>query len=100
MARDAAPGRADRSRHLRRDAVRAGLVARSRERASAKYGGDLRAVVVGDTQSDVVAALANGLTVVAVATGGVSASDLAAAGAHHVLDDLSDVDSALRAIKA
>jgi phosphoglycolate phosphatase len=82
------------------DSVRATLVRRCLERASGKYGEQFRAVVVGDTGHDVEAALANGATVVAVATGGVSTDELAAAGAHHVLADLSDVDAAVRAITA
>jgi len=82
------------------DSVRATLVRRCLERASEKYGEQFRAVVVGDTGHDVDAALANGVTVVAVATGGVSTDELAAAGAHHVLADLSDVDAAVRAITA
>jgi phosphoglycolate phosphatase len=78
------------------DTVRATLVRRSLERAAAKHGRAFdpsEVVVVGDTAHDVNAALANGVTCVAVATGGTSAEALAAAGAHVVLDDLSDVDA-------
>jgi phosphoglycolate phosphatase len=78
------------------DIVRATLVRRSLERAAAKYGRAFElseVIVVGDTAHDVNAALANGVTAVAVATGGTSAEALAAAGAHVVLDDLSDVDA-------
>lgn len=78
------------------DIVRATLVRRSLERATAKYGHAFapeEVVVVGDTAFDVTAALANGVTAVAVATGGTSAEALAAAGAHVVLDDLSDVEA-------
>jgi phosphoglycolate phosphatase-like HAD superfamily hydrolase len=80
------------------DSVRATLVRRSLERASAKYGERFRGVVVGDTGNDVTAALANDVSVVAVATGGVSAEDLGRAGAHHVLPDLSDVDASVATI--
>jgi phosphoglycolate phosphatase len=76
------------------DVVRATLVRLSLERAVAKHGrafDPADVVVVGDTVHDVTAALANGVTAVAVATGGTSAETLAAAGAHVVLDDLSDV---------
>jgi phosphoglycolate phosphatase len=75
------------------DTVRATLVRRSLERAEAKYGHPFDAIVVGDTEHDVAAALANGIIAVGVATGATSADDLAAAGAHHVLTDLSDVDA-------
>ena len=46
--------------------------------------------VVGDTPHDVAAAQAIGATCIAVATGGFGADELAAAGAHLVVDDLSD----------
>lgn len=75
--------------------VRATLVARSRQRAEAKYGYAFQPadiVVVGDTVHDIEAALANGVTAVGVATGETAAADLAAAGAHTVLADLGDVD--------
>jgi phosphoglycolate phosphatase len=75
------------------DSVRATLVRRSLERAEAKYGHGFDAIVVGDTVHDVTAALANGATVLAVATGATAAEELAAAGAHHTLTDLSDVDA-------
>jgi phosphoglycolate phosphatase-like HAD superfamily hydrolase len=75
------------------DTVRATLVRRSLERAEAKYGHGFEAVVVGDTAHDVTAALANGAIAVAVATGSTGPDELAAAGAHHVLTDLSDVDA-------
>jgi phosphoglycolate phosphatase-like HAD superfamily hydrolase len=78
------------------DVVRATLVRRSLERTAAKHGrafDPAEVVVIGDTVHDVTAALANGVTAVGVATGGTSAADLAAAGAHVVLDDLSDVDA-------
>ena len=78
------------------DGVRATLVRRSRERAHAKYGPFTEVVVVGDTPLDVAGALANGVTAVGVATGGASAADLKASGAHHVLDSLADTESVLR----
>lgn len=78
------------------DRDRAGLVHRSLQRAAAKYGPEVAAVVVGDTEHDVTAALANDVIAVGVATGSTSAGDLARAGAHHVLTDLSDVPAAVR----
>lgn len=80
------------------DSVRATLVRRSRERAEAKYGERFHPVVIGDTVNDVTAALANGAVAVAVATGSTTAAELAAAGAHVVLPDLSDLDAAVTAL--
>ncbi|WP_232663353.1 HAD family hydrolase [Pseudonocardia sp. TRM90224] len=74
------------------DAVRATLVRRSRERAEIAYGPFDEVLVVGDTVRDVAAALGAGVTAVAVATGHTPAAELEAAGAHHVLPDLGDVD--------
>jgi Predicted phosphatases len=75
-------------------AVRSMLVRRSRERAEAVHGPFAApdVVVVGDTVHDVAAALAEGVTAVGVATGPATSAELAAAGAHHVLDDLGDVE--------
>jgi phosphoglycolate phosphatase len=80
------------------DSLRAGLVRRSLERAEAKYGEKFAPVVVGDTVHDVGAGLANNAFVVAVATGSTRMPDLAQAGAHVVLPDLSDVDEAVRVL--
>jgi phosphoglycolate phosphatase-like HAD superfamily hydrolase len=52
-------------------------------------------LMIGDTPLDVLAAKANGLKAVAVATGWVSAEDLAAAGADLVLQDFSNTDACL-----
>lgn len=81
---------ADRA-HLVREAVA----------AAADRGLDVspaRAVVVGDHVHDVRGALDAGAGCVAVATGRVTADDLAAAGAHTVLPDLTDTDALLAAI--
>ncbi|MEV0243086.1 HAD hydrolase-like protein [Streptomyces sp. NPDC050674] len=56
------------------------------------------AVFLGDTPADVTGGRDAGVRVVAVATGKTSASDLRAAGAHFVLDGLSDSGRALAAI--
>jgi len=82
------------------DSVRATLVRRSLERAEAKYGEAFQPVVIGDTQNDVTAALANGAIAVGVATGATSVADLVLAGAHAVLPDLSDVDATVRVLTA
>jgi phosphoglycolate phosphatase-like HAD superfamily hydrolase len=78
------------------DRVRATLVRRSLERAQAKYGESFHPVVIGDTVYDIRAALANGALAVGVATGSTRMAELALAGAHAVLPDLSDVDVAVR----
>jgi phosphoglycolate phosphatase-like HAD superfamily hydrolase len=82
------------------DSVRATLVRRCLQRAEAKYGERFRPVVIGDTTNDVAAALANGARAVGVATGSTSMAELASAGAHAVLPDLSDVDATIAIITA
>jgi phosphoglycolate phosphatase len=97
------------TRHLDLDAgaygteseIRADLVPVAQRNAAARYGEDFsgaRTVLVGDTPLDVEAALMAGARAVGVATGGFSAEDLAEAGAHSVLDDLSDTGRALHAV--
>ncbi|MEV4707034.1 haloacid dehalogenase-like hydrolase [Actinoplanes sp. NPDC049316] len=80
------------------DSVRATLVRRCRARAEAKYGESFRPVVIGDTTNDVSAALANAALAIGVATGATSMAELALAGAHAVLPDLSHVDAAVAII--
>jgi phosphoglycolate phosphatase len=73
--------------------VRAELVSLARLAASRRYGTGFAGsstILVGDTPLDVEAALASGARVVGVATGGYSAAELAQAGAHAVLPDLTD----------
>ncbi|MBO0820183.1 MAG: HAD hydrolase-like protein [Nocardiopsaceae bacterium] len=76
--------------------VRAELVHVARRRARAVHGrlpgdfADQATVVLGDTPLDVEAALAAGARAVGIATGRYPAADLAAAGAHAVLPDLTD----------
>ncbi|MFI1357440.1 HAD family hydrolase [Streptomyces sp. NPDC020898] len=65
------------------------------ERAAVAPSG---AAFLGDTPADVAGGREAGVRVVAVATGRTSASDLRAAGAHVVLDELSDTDRTLAAI--
>jgi phosphoglycolate phosphatase len=81
--------------------VRAELVPVARQAAATAYGLDFDGpsiVLVGDTPLDVAAALATGARAVGVATGTFSASDLAAAGAHVVLPDLTDTALLLAAV--
>jgi phosphoglycolate phosphatase-like HAD superfamily hydrolase len=81
--------------------VRAELVLLARRTAAAAYQADFggeATVIIGDTPFDVAAALACGARAVAVATGGFTAAELAAAGPHAVLPDLSDTDGVVAAI--
>ena len=55
-------------------------------------------MLVGDTPLDVAAALATGARAVGVATGSFSAAEIAAAGAHAVLPDLTDPALVLAAV--
>ena len=73
--------------------VRAELVSVARLAARRLYGADFAGsatILIGDTPLDVEAALATGARVVGVATGGYSTTELAEAGAHAVLPDLTD----------
>lgn len=53
------------------------------------------ATIIGDTVHDVSCALANGCRVLAVATGHASHTDLTAAGAHRVVNDLTNTQDIL-----
>ncbi|MDR3034426.1 MAG: haloacid dehalogenase-like hydrolase [Kitasatospora sp.] len=80
---------------------RAELVRLARRAAAAAHREDFSGeatVVVGDTPFDVRAALAGRARAVAVATGGSTADELAAAGPHALLRDLSDTERVLAAI--
>lgn len=55
-------------------------------------------VLIGDTVRDVEAALVNGAAAVAVASGTTPVAQLRAAGAHVVLDDLTDTERVLAAV--
>lgn len=81
--------------------IRAELVAPARAAAAAAYGQDFGGtgtVLIGDTPLDVAAALATGARAVGVATGHFSVADLAAAGAHAVLPDLTGTAAVVSAI--
>lgn len=73
-----------------RPGPRVGILHAARERLDARHGPGLAMVVVGDTVRDVEAAHTAGALAVGVATGPVSAEELAAAGADLVLADLTD----------
>ncbi len=76
------------------DAVRERLVpiavTRSEELLGHPVGCGRHVVVIGDTPRDVACALANDATAVGVASHRYPRAALCAAGAHHVLEDLSD----------
>jgi len=81
--------------------VRAELVPVARQAAREAYGtdfGGMSTVLVGDTTLDVAAALAAGARAVGVATGTFSAAELAEAGAHIVLPELTDTSRVLAAV--
>ncbi|WP_344459320.1 HAD family hydrolase [Kitasatospora kazusensis] len=85
------------------DAVqRPELVAVARERVQRHHGlpTDAPVVLVGDTPRDVEAALSADAGIIAVATGVHSQTELAAAGAHTVLPDLSDTANLLRLVES
>ena len=63
-----------------------------------RYSG-VDTVIIGDTLRDVATAQAAGARAIAVATGTVSAADLAAAGADVVLADLADTETVLKAVR-
>jgi phosphoglycolate phosphatase-like HAD superfamily hydrolase len=80
--------------------ARAPLVAASRRRAEEKYGPFAEVLVIGDTVYDVAAALACEVTSIGLASGRTSAAELAAAGAHTVLDSLADVPAVVEILGA
>lgn len=85
------------------NAVRTELVPLARARAARAYGEPFdghATVLIGDTPLDVEAALLAGARAVAVATGRFSAAELAAAGAHVVLPDLTNTAAVLAAALA
>jgi phosphoglycolate phosphatase len=80
---------------------RAELVHLARRRATRAYGGSFagaETVLVGDTPLDVEAALATGARAVGVGTGQFGVAELAVAGAHVVLPDLTDTAAVVAAV--
>lgn len=83
------------------DAVRARLVAIAKRRAHRRTGAaftDKTTIIIGDSTSDVEAALKGGAHIIAVASGRTSTEDLHAAGAKTVLYDLADTAAVRRAV--
>ena len=80
---------------------RATLIQVARRRAEERYGMPFPAsatVLVGDSTRDVQAARFGGAAMIAVASGGSTAAELAEAGADVVLDDLCDTGRLVTAI--
>lgn len=65
-------------------------------RLGGAVGGEYGVFVIGDTSYDILAAQANGAVAIGVATGASTPEMLAAVGAAHVLDDLSQPEAMLR----
>ena len=57
------------------------------------------AIVIGDTPLDVACATASGARSIAVATGSYDVEALRASGADVVIEDLSDTDGVIRALR-
>lgn len=77
------------------------LVADAISRASVKHDREFAptsVVVLGDTPEDVTAALHHDTIAIGVTTGRHGSAELTEAGAHHVLDDLSDTEAVLAAV--
>jgi phosphoglycolate phosphatase-like HAD superfamily hydrolase len=83
------------------DAVRANLVDIARQRAHEQTGitfTEKTTVIIGDSPSDVDAALKGGAQIIAVASGNTPAEELQAAGATTILSDLADTAAVKRAL--
>ncbi|MCY0944086.1 HAD family hydrolase [Streptomyces antarcticus] len=83
------------------DHHRPALVAVAQQRAHAKHGSAFtrsNTVIIGDSLEDVRTGLEGGASVIGVASGKTTASELRSAGADVVLESLSDVTRVLEAI--
>jgi phosphoglycolate phosphatase-like HAD superfamily hydrolase len=82
--------------------VRAKLVDAARQKVMAKYEisfDESSTVLVGDTVRDVEAARVGGAKIIAVSTGVTTGEELREAGAHAVLDSLTDLDCFLATLR-
>ncbi len=83
------------------DRAQIARIAVARARDHVGRGGHIhRVCLVGDSLSDVAAAKANGALSIAVTTGWHEGTELSAAGADHVLQDLSDTRQLLQLLGA
>jgi phosphoglycolate phosphatase-like HAD superfamily hydrolase len=73
-------------------------VARAERHLGVPIGVGRQVVVVGDTPRDVACAVANGATALGVGAASYTAEELRRAGAHAVLEDLTDTDSVVEAL--
>ncbi|GAA4483632.1 haloacid dehalogenase-like hydrolase [Actinoallomurus oryzae] len=83
------------------DAVRANLIGIARQRAREQTGitfTEKTTVIIGDSPSDVEAALKGGAQVIAVASGSTTVKELKSAGAATVVDDLADTAAIRRVV--
>lgn len=83
------------------DSVRSNLVRIAQRRAAQRHRiafDEATTIVVGDTASDVEAALEGGAGIIAVASGSTSADDLRKTGASRVLDTLVDLRTLISSI--
>lgn len=83
------------------DVVRANLVGIAQRRAGQRHGHQFTqetTIVIGDTTSDVEAALKGGAQIIAVASGRTAAEELRSAGAATVFNDLTDTVAIVRAV--
>ena len=81
--------------------VRADLVPVARQRAARRYGSDFSGsatVLIGDTPSDIEAAVSSGARAVGVASGSFRLQQLIDAGADVALPDLTDTDVVIGAV--
>jgi len=82
-------------------AVRADLVDVARSKAAARHGADFggrATVLIGDTPSDIEAAIASGASSVGVATGEFTLAELITAGADFGLPDLTDTRNVVESV--
>jgi len=86
------------SDHGERERLLPIAVQRAEAHLGRRIGVGRHVVVIGDTPRDVECALLHDATAVGVAASRYSAADLRAAGAHHVLPSLEDVDAFTAAI--